>query len=73
MRKTAISRPMKAATPAQTGPAAVGDAISMSQPQAPGGGGFLINHNAFTDARPPGIRGEKKSTGYPNFPTSTPS
>lgn len=42
-------------------------APSMAQPKAPGGGGFLINHNAFTDARPPQSRGMKKSAGYPSF------
>lgn len=39
-----------------------------SQPKGPGGAGFLINHAAFTDARPPAARGMKKSAGYPNFP-----
>ena len=66
----AIKRPPK---PKAAGPAPVGPvqnesaALQMAQPQAPGGGGFLIDHNAFTDARPPGARGAKKSTGYPNF------
>ncbi len=63
---------VKAAGPAPMGPEAPTGAIAESQPQAPGGGGFLINHNAFTDARPPGVRGERKSTGYPNFPQSQP-
>jgi hypothetical protein len=42
--------------------------LQMSQPKAPGGNGFLINHNAFSDARPPAARGAKKSAGYPNYP-----
>ena len=43
--------------------------ISQSQPKAPGGGGFLINPNSFSDkhAGPPAARGAKKSAGYPNF------
>lgn len=42
-------------------------AKAMSRPQSPGGGGFLINPSAFTDARPPAAKGQKKSAGYPNF------
>lgn len=44
-----------------------GQAMQLAQPQSPGGGGFLINHNAFTDARPPQSRGMRKSAGYPSF------
>jgi hypothetical protein len=66
------TKPMKAASKAQAGSEAVGGAIPMSQPRAPGGNGFLIDHNQFTDARTPGAKGQKKSSGYPNFPRSTP-
>ena len=41
-------------------------AIQESQPKAPGGQGFLQVPHAFTDARPPGRMGARKSTGYPN-------
>ena len=67
-----VPKASKPAKVAQAGPEGVGSAMSMSQPQAPGGGGFLIDHNQFTDARPPGNRGQRKSAGYPNFPESTP-
>ena len=56
----------------QSGPAAVGKAMPMSKPQSPGGGGFLINANAFSDAHPPGAKGQRKSAGYPNFPRTQP-
>lgn len=42
-------------------------AVLEAQAKGPAGKGFLINHNAFTDERPPGIRGARKSQGYPNF------
>lgn len=46
------------------GPAA---APAQAAPKNPGGAGFLINHNAFSDAHPPAARGMKKSAGYPSF------
>lgn len=57
----------KPASFSPVGPSAPAAAFQMEQPNSGGGGGFLINHNAFTDARPPSPRGMRKSTGYPSF------
>lgn len=68
MRKSSKPHAPKAATPLPSGPVQDSQAaLQMAQPKAPGGQGFLIDHNAFTDANPPGARGARKSAGYPNF------
>ena len=59
-------------SPAMIGPGGVGSnspgaAIKMSQPKMSGGDGFLINQDAFTDARPPAAKGQRRGAGYPNY------
>lgn len=74
MKKLVKSKPSAPvstpAGPLAPGGGASGAALQMAQPKGPGGAGFLINHNAFSDAAPvtaPSSRGMRKSAGYPNF------
>ncbi len=42
-------------------------AMQLSYPMRPAGSAFLPQHAAFSDARPPSARGQKKGAGYPSY------